>query len=98
MDLLVAIHQLPRSRVVGGPDWINTERFDIAAKAKSEVSYPEAFQMLRSLLVERFGLVVHNELRDGDVYDLSLARDDGTLGPMLRVSAMTVTNNARESR
>ncbi len=31
--------------------------------------------------------VVHNELRDGDVYDLSLARDDGTLGPMLRVSA-----------
>jgi uncharacterized protein (TIGR03435 family) len=51
------------------------------------LSAPEALQMVRSLLVDRFNLVVHKDVQDGDVYDLSLARSDGTLGPMLRPPA-----------
>jgi uncharacterized protein (TIGR03435 family) len=42
--------------------------------------------MLRTLLRERFGLVVHTEIREMPVYVLRLARTDATLGPHLRRS------------
>jgi uncharacterized protein (TIGR03435 family) len=43
--------------------------------------------MLRALLGERFNLRVHPESREMPVYDLSLARADGKLGPRLVPSA-----------
>ena len=77
---------LPDHRIVGGPDWTNTLRFNIEAKATSDVprGMPGAQQklfMLRILLAERFKLVVHNETIEGPVYALALSRRDGTFGP-----------------
>jgi uncharacterized protein (TIGR03435 family) len=84
-DLLVAVYApLPRARLVGGPDWINSDRFDIVAIADDTPGQPEVMQMVRSLLMERFRLAVHSEVRDGDVYDLIVARSAAELGPMLK--------------
>jgi uncharacterized protein (TIGR03435 family) len=84
-DLLTGIYApLPRARIVGGPDWINTDRFDIVATAEGAPNRPEAMEMVRSLLMERFQLSVHSEVRDGDVYDLIVAKSVTELGPMLR--------------
>ena len=84
-DLLVAVYApLPRARIVGGPDWINTDRFNIVATAEGTPTQPDAMQMVRSLLLERFRLAVHSEVREGDVYDLIVARSAAELGPMLR--------------
>ena len=84
-DMLVAGYApLPRARIVGGPDWINTDRFDIVATVEGAASQPEVMQMVRSLLMERFRLAVHSEVRDGDVYDLIIARSAADLGPMLK--------------
>jgi uncharacterized protein (TIGR03435 family) len=44
--------------------------------------------MLRTLLADRFKLVVHTETREVDVYRLVVARTDGKLGPGLRPSAV----------
>src|SRR5579862_782396 len=53
-DLLATIYSpLPRSRVTGGPPWMRTDRFDIAAKAEGTPSAAEIVRMLRSLLQER---------------------------------------------
>lgn len=87
-DLLATAYApLPRNRMVGGPSWINTDRFDIAATMEGTPTPPEIFAMVRSLLVERFQLAAHSETRDGDVYDLLVARSAGELGPKLRPSA-----------
>lgn len=84
-DLLAGIYApLPRGRIVGGPNWINTDRFDIVATAEGALRYPDVMEMIRSLLVERFQLVVHSEVREGDVYDLTVARSTAELGPSLR--------------
>ena len=40
--------------------------------------------MMLSLLADRFKLVLHREIREVAVYDLVIARRDGTLGPQLR--------------
>jgi len=61
-------------QVVGGPEWLATARFDIAAKpASRKTSQPEVLEMLRTLLADRFGLVVEPQQREIPVYLLAVA-------------------------
>ena len=43
--------------------------------------------MVETLLVDRFKLVVHREMRDSPIYALVLARSDSRLGPELKPSS-----------
>ena len=74
--------------VVGGPAWLDSDRWNIVAKAES----PDAVMlpMIRSLLVERFRLAFHLETRDRPVYLLTVA-SPGRLGAALRPSNESVT-------
>ena len=86
---------LPAARVIGGPDWIASQRFNVEARAAGPVAPDPAFDgfpgamfgMLQSLLADRFQLVVRRETRDTPVYVLVKARTDGRLGPRMRESA-----------
>jgi uncharacterized protein (TIGR03435 family) len=69
------------------PDWIADERFDIDARAGTDVPVRLMRQMLRQLLVDRFTMQSHTEMRQVDLYHLVLARGDGKLGPRLRSSS-----------
>lgn len=82
-------------QVVGGPAWIDTDRFDVQARADGERSPTEIARMLRPLLADRFALLVHTETREMPVYVLTAARPDGRLGPRLRESDATCTADAR---
>ena len=74
------------SRVIGGPEWITRERFDIAAKA-ADASAPSGYPpLVQAMLVERFKLQAHEEVRDVEAFALVRARTDGTPGPQLRRS------------
>jgi uncharacterized protein (TIGR03435 family) len=79
-------YQLQDAQLIGGPTWITTEKFDINAKAEGNPTSAQLQEMLRALLVERFGLVLHQESRELPVYVLVLARADGKLGPKLKAS------------
>jgi uncharacterized protein (TIGR03435 family) len=80
-------------QVAGGPRWIETERFDIVAKAdgnpSTDVFRDQARMMLRTLLAERFKLSFHRETREVPIYALIVARADGKLGPQLLPSTLT---------
>jgi len=56
--------------IVGGPDWRDKDKFDIEAKAEGPVPDATLFLMLRSLLTERFKLVLNRELRVMPMYSL----------------------------
>ena len=79
-------YRVPEARIIGGPAWVDTERFDILATAPNATA-DATREMLRTLLRERFGLAAHPESRDMPVYVLRLVHADGTLGPHLRRSA-----------
>jgi uncharacterized protein (TIGR03435 family) len=49
---------------VSGPDWLNFERFDIAAKAAEPASDDQLRLMLQALLAERFKLTLHRETKE----------------------------------
>ena len=65
------------------PDWVRTEKYDIVAKTDNhDATKDEMRLMMRSLLAERFKLVVHSDTQQVPVYALLLAKP-GTLGPKL---------------
>ncbi|HEV8393347.1 MAG TPA: TIGR03435 family protein [Vicinamibacterales bacterium] len=79
--------------VIGGPDWIDTDRFDVVvqAPAGAVLNGPDGFPggvfaMIRAVLADRFGLVTHDETRERPVYALTVARADRRLGPGLKRS------------
>lgn len=80
---------LPDFRLIGGPNWIGSDRFDIIAKAEGDPQPgpqgppPVMFMMLRTLLKERFQLAVHNESRELAIYALVTARGDKKLGAQM---------------
>jgi uncharacterized protein (TIGR03435 family) len=82
---------LVAERIIG-PAWIETERYNIDAKASAEFQFApggppqEAILMLRSLLEDRFKLVARREKRELPIFELVVARKDGTLGPGLHKS------------
>lgn len=74
-------------RLVGGPDWISSERFDVLGTLPEGTTSRQTGAMLQALLADRFNLAVHTETRDLPAYALVLARSDGRLGPQLRRSS-----------
>lgn len=59
LDLISTAYGLDKDNVQGGPSWLETDRFDIAAKAPAKTTQTALKLMLRSLLTERFNLVTH---------------------------------------
>jgi uncharacterized protein (TIGR03435 family) len=60
-------------RLLGGPAWIDTDRWEIAARAGTPVDDDAVLmKMLQRLLEERFKLVVHHETRLLPAYVLEL--------------------------
>ena len=85
--LIINSYRLQAQQLVGGPEWIFSERFDIIAKAEGDLGppverdRPSRLQlMIRALLEERFKLKVHREPREIPIYALVFARADGRLG------------------
>lgn len=64
-------------RLLGGPKWINEDRFNIQAKSPithGYVSFEQNQQMMQALLQDRFKLVVHHETRKLAAYFLAVSR------------------------
>jgi len=91
--LITFAYQLQQAQLVGGPNWISSDRFDIVAKIEGDPAPvppgggPDPLMLaMRSLLADRFKLAVHKETRDLDVYALVLAKPGGKPGPALKPS------------
>jgi uncharacterized protein (TIGR03435 family) len=85
---------MPNQQIVGGPDWIDSDRFDIEAKAATEhdadpkAARDRSAAMLRTLLEEKFQLRAVMEQREMPIYALVMARADRRLGPQLTASTV----------
>ena len=75
-------------QITGGPNWLDSARFSIEARApESEVGADglprddSRFRlMVQSLLADRFHLAVHRETKDESIYNLEIAKG----GPKLK--------------
>jgi hypothetical protein len=78
--LIRFIYEIQDFQLVGAPDWLASDRFDVAATAGRDVSPPEMRRMIRAVLADRFGLVIRNGTREMPIYTLTVVRT-GIAGP-----------------
>jgi bla regulator protein blaR1 len=90
-QILTYAYDLQAYEIFGGPDWVTSDRFDIAATMQASRTGSGARDnaarnrgLVRALLADRFNLVVHEERRELPVYSLVMARPDRRLGQRLR--------------
>ena len=81
-DLIGNAYSLKAYQITG-PDWLNGQRFDIAAKLPDAARPADAPAMLQALLAERFKLTVHRESQEHPVMALIVAKG----GPKMKKSA-----------
>jgi uncharacterized protein (TIGR03435 family) len=79
---LIAYAYKLRVYEVTGPDWLRTDRFEIAAKLPDGTTKDDVPDMMRALLEERFKLGAHKETKDVPVLGLMVAKG----GPKLTES------------
>ena len=96
--MILDAYQLQDFQLVGGPDWVTTDRWDIVAKAEGDPPITQVVEMMRTLLADRFKLVTHHEMRDTPIYALVIARSDRQLGGQLHQSSTDCAALAADAR
>jgi uncharacterized protein (TIGR03435 family) len=74
-------------QIVGAPSWIDTDRFDINAKAHDDIRPEQIAPMIQALLADRFKLTTHRDMRELPVLALGRVRRDGPISAGLRLTA-----------
>ena len=82
--------------LVGGPDWRNQTAYAIEAQSQHPATQLQFQAMLRTLLEDRFGLKIHREAAEGDIYALVLDRSE--LGPKVHPWTRTCANGRTPSK
>jgi len=74
VDLVRLAYGVDADKVLGGPAWLETDRFDIIAKAPQSTSPDTVKLMLQNLLADRFKLVVHKDTKPLAGYALTVGK------------------------
>jgi uncharacterized protein (TIGR03435 family) len=82
-DLIQAAYGVEPNQIIGGPGWVDTDRFEVTATLPQGAAIADAPAMLRTLLADRFGLVAREEKRELPVLFLDAP---GKLGPDISVA------------
>lgn len=70
--IISLMYKVPLRQVIGGPDWVQSDLWDIEAKADHPTNLDDLHVMFRNLLQDRFNLKSHIETRQGPVYALTV--------------------------
>jgi uncharacterized protein (TIGR03435 family) len=82
-DLISFAYDVQAKQIIGAPDWINKDRYDIAAVPDQEGS-PNPKQvklMIQKLLADRFKLTFHHDKRELSAYVLTIGSAGQKLTP-----------------
>jgi uncharacterized protein (TIGR03435 family) len=85
-DLIRFSYELQAKQVLNGPDWLDKDRYDIAA-VPEQAGVPNAEQvriMIRKLLADRFKLTFHHDKRELSAYLMTAAKSGEKLKPTER--------------
>jgi uncharacterized protein (TIGR03435 family) len=70
LDLIRIAYTFDADKILGGPNWLEMNRYDVTAKVPEDSTPDTQKQMLQQLLQERFKLVVHKETKPLPTYAL----------------------------
>jgi uncharacterized protein (TIGR03435 family) len=87
LDLIATAWRVDADTVLGGPTWLQMDRFDVIATAPTNTPQDKVRLMLQNLLTDRFKLALHKEMKPLPVFalvagsgKLKLKESDGSGG------------------
>jgi uncharacterized protein (TIGR03435 family) len=79
-DLMVFAYGVHNRQIIGGPGWVETDKYDLNGKPEGGLPNNNQFRvMIQKLLADRFELAFHHEKRELTVYALTIGKN----GPKL---------------
>jgi uncharacterized protein (TIGR03435 family) len=85
--MMTVAYRVKADTITGGPDWIQSERYDMNAKADKASSIEDLHVMLQNLMTNEFKLKFHRETKEMPVYALVLDKDGAKMAPHQSSSA-----------
>ena len=75
-QFLLIGYGVQKSQLAGEPDWVKTEKWDVdgVPDVEGEPSLRQLQGMMRKILAERFGLLLHREQREMPVFALTVTK------------------------
>ena len=74
VDLIRTAWRVDADNVTGGPDWLDTDRFDVIATVPEKSTAENLQSMLKGLLKDRFRLLVHADTRNRSAYAITVGK------------------------
>jgi len=74
LDLITIAYGIEADKVLGGPSWLEFNRYDVIGKAPNNTPQDDLKLMLQALLADRFKLVVHKDSKPVPAFILSLGK------------------------
>jgi uncharacterized protein (TIGR03435 family) len=81
VDLINLAYDVDNDKILGGPNWLETDRFDVSARAPSGSNPEQAKLMLQTLLAERFSLKLHRDSKELRGFVLSMGSGKPKMKP-----------------
>jgi uncharacterized protein (TIGR03435 family) len=83
LERLIAVaYSVTDFQIVSSIPWLESQRYDLEARAPGPASTPQMRLMLQPLLADRFKLKLHRETREMKIYTLTQVKS-GSVGPRL---------------
>jgi uncharacterized protein (TIGR03435 family) len=79
--MIQVAYRVKAEQIIGGPGWLETDRFDMEARAEKPSSVDELHVMLMNMLAERLQLKFHREKREMQMYALTVDKGGPKLTP-----------------
>ena len=95
-QLIIQAYGVQPNQLIGGPDWLTSDRWDIQLRADAAVAAAQMNLLIQEMLADRFKLVVHRETRDLPIFELRTVRTDGKPGPEMKPAAADCGPTGRE--
>jgi uncharacterized protein (TIGR03435 family) len=81
-DLILEAYELRPHQVTGGPNWLDTNEYDIEARSDGPATREQFARMLQTLITERFRLSFHRDTRQMSVYALIVDKGGPKIHPL----------------
>lgn len=90
--LIVEAYNVGGFQVLGGPGWMDDDRYDIVARADGPAKWPAIRPLLKTLVDERFKLVVHRDSRPYPGYALVVVKKGLRIQPVEGAARSSLNN------
>ena len=79
--MIQVAYRVKADQIIGGPAWLDTDRFDMEAKAEKPSSGDELHVMLINMLKDRVQLKFHREKKEMAMYALTVDKGGSKMTP-----------------